>query len=150
MCFIYAIYITWLQGRIHVAFPVNNEVYVIIYTGYRGDEHNKATRAERILLNCDYEQLSKTITKLHPIINKHINFDTLIPFLSSYCIFTDDEMEFLMNIHKTKAEKVNKLITSLPTKDQDGIHNFVKALNDAHEHSGHDVILDNLKEQLFS
>lgn len=121
-------------------------------TGHRGDEHNKATRAERFLqlLNCDYKQLSKTITKLHPIINKHINFDTLIPFLSFYHIFTDDEMEILMNVYKTKAEKVNELITSLPTKDKDGIYNFVKALNDAHEHSGHGEILDNLKEQLFS
>ena len=148
MCYL----LTWLQLRIHAAFPVNNEVYVIIYTGYRGDDHNKATRAERILqlLNCDYKQLSKTITKLHPIIKQHIDFDSLIPFLSFYRIFTDDEMEILMNNNKTKADKVNKLITSLPTKDKDGIHNFVKALNDAHEHSGHDVILDNLKEQLFS
>ena len=135
----------------HTVIPVNNAVYVIVYTGYIGEDHNEATRAERIfqLLNCNYEQLSKAITKLHPIIKNHINFETLIPFLNYYAIFTDDEMDILMNASK-KAEKVNELITSLPTKDKDGIYNFVKALNDAHQHSGHDVILDNLKRELFS
>ena len=135
----------------HAVIPVNNAVYVIVYTGYIGEDHNKATRAERIfqLLNCDYKQLSNAITKLHPIIKKHINFETLVPFLNSRAIFTDDEMDVLINA-SYKAEKVNKLITSLPTKDKDGIYNFVKALNDAHEHSGHGEILDNLKRQLSS
>ena len=84
------------------------------------------------------------------IIKEHINFDTLIPFLNKYNIFTRDEMECLTNNMILTAQKVNNLITLwIPGKNEDGICNFVKALNEAHEHSGHITIIEHLYNTAF-
>ena len=54
-------------------------------------------------------------------------------------------MECLMNKFITTGEKVNNLITSwIPGKHEDGLCNFVRALNEASEHSGHITILEHL------
>lgn len=57
-------------------------------------------------------------------------------------------MDFFTNVYHTKADKVNKLISSLDAIDKNGIYNFVRALNDADEHSGHLVIIEELLEKL--
>ena len=101
------------------------------------------------LLTCDTSRLLSAITKIHPIINKHIKFETLIQFLNRYNIFTADEIQYFNNKHHSVVEKVNQLISWLDTKDHDGICNFVKALNEENEHSGHHVILKELHKELF-
>ena len=83
------------------------------------------------------------------IINEHINFNTLIPFLRKYKVFTRDEMEYFSKSIFTTAEKVTKLIECIPTKDENGIRNFVRALSEAHEHSGHNTILEHLYDIAF-
>ena len=84
------------------------------------------------------------IKKNHPTINKKIKFDTLIQYLHNYEIFTDSEMFIFSHQLISPEEKVNHLIISLEKKEEDGVLNFVRALNDAHEHSGHIAILKQL------
>jgi len=57
-------------------------------------------------------------------------------------------MEYFNNSNDSTAEKVNKLIEWLLQKDESGIRNFVKALNEAHEHSGHFTILNEMLVQI--
>lgn len=83
-------------------------------------------------------------------IDENINFDTLIPFFDKYRIFTKDEMEHFMNKLISKANKVTNLIMWIEAKDESGICNFVKALNEAHKHSGHIAILKQLYNTAFS
>ena len=101
------------------------------------------------LIKCDVSRLSNAITGIHPTIIVHVKFETLIPFLNHYRIFTATEMEYFNNKFNSTADKVNILIQWLSTKDHDGIHNFVKALNEADEHSGHKVILEKLHGTMF-
>ena len=84
------------------------------------------------------------IRENHPIISGKIKFDTLIKYLNKYRIFTPGEMYIFNNQLISPNEKVNHLITFLEKKEEDGVLNFVRALNDAHEHSGHVAILEQL------
>ena len=53
-------------------------------------------------------------------------------------------MKFFASKYYSDSDKVNNLIEWLPRKDDRGIHNFVRALEEAKEHSGHLVIVENL------
>ena len=59
-------------------------------------------------------------------------------------------MEYFSNSNFITAEKVTKLIEWIPTKDENGIRNFVRALSEAHEHSGHNTILEHLYDIAFA
>ena len=61
------------------------------------------------LLTRDTSQLLSVITKIHPSINRHIKFETLIQFLNHYKIFTDDEMQYFNNKHISLVEKGKSL-----------------------------------------
>ena len=82
-------------------------------------------------------------------IEDHINFKSLIPFLNKYGIFTKDEMKYFMKDCHSDSDKVNNLIVWLPTKDAEGIHNFVRALKEAEEHSGHLEIIKDLHKYIY-
>ena len=53
-----------------------------------------------------------------------------------------------MNDYHSNSAKVSKLIMWLPAKDDKGIHNFVRALKEAKEHSGHIKILKDLYKDI--
>ena len=59
-------------------------------------------------------------------------------------------MEYFSKGYYITAEKVSKLIECIPTKDESGIRNFVRALSEAHEHSGHNTILEHLYDIAFA
>ena len=85
-------------------------------------------------------------------IKQHIKFKTLIQFLNGYEIFTDNEMEYFTckyKLYNSSADKVNNLIEWLKHKDDNGIINFVKALDEANKHSGQNATLKKLHETLF-
>jgi len=86
--------------------------------------------------------------KIHPTIDTHINLLTLIPFFNRYQIFTDDEIKFFISDYQSDKQKVNKLIESLKAKHEEGVYDFVKALNGGHKHSGHFTILKELHAKL--
>ena len=100
------------------------------------------------ILKRDASQLINVITKSHPVIHKHIQFKTLLQHFNSHNIFTSDEMEYFRGSN-TVIDKVNYLIPCLEKKDNNGIYNFVKALNEETEHSGHHAILKELYKILF-
>ena len=95
------------------------------------------------LLACEPVQLKDAIPRLHVTIKDYINFEFLIPFLNKYGIFTGDEINYFTNKCHSDSDKVSKLIEWLLKKDDRGIHNFVRALKEAEEPSGHlEIIKD--------
>ena len=124
------------------SFYLNCEIYVT-------DDDHTSKSTETItsqLLTCSRSQLIGAITRLHVTIKDYINLENLIPFLDTFAVFTKDEKKFFMNKYHSDAEKVGDLIMRLDAKDEKEIRNFVKALNEAQEHSGHIVILKHLHE----
>jgi len=113
---------------------------------FTDDDSNNRRIYTQNLNDCNHLTLSRAIERCHPVITDHVEFETLIPFLNEHEIFTRSEMEYFNNRYYSNAEKVNKLIEWLPKKDENGIHNFVRALNEAHKHSGHSTILKHLYE----
>ena len=71
-------------------------------------DNNPSTMISQ-LLSRDTSQLLSVITKIHPSINRHIKFETLIQFLNHYKIFTDDEMQYFNNKHISLVEKGKSL-----------------------------------------
>ena len=114
-----------------------------------GEDNNGSTQINEVLsqlLNRSGQELMDAIRKSHPIIDKKINFGTLIPYLNQYSIFTRSERATFTNPVLKPDDKVTSLIESLEKKDDEGIKNFIRALNDASEHSGHAEILQCIHE----
>ena len=132
---------------------INAAASVFIITSYvlckfTGHENSEVQKKVNELLSC--KNLLDVITSTHVTIEEHINFDHLIPFFNKYRIFTRNEMECLMNKLIPSTEKVNNLITLwIPGKHEDGLRNFVKALDEAQEHSGHITIIEHLYNTAF-
>ena len=109
---------------------------------FTANEYSEVQEKVDQLLRCS--SLLDAIIRSHFTIKKHINFNTLIPFLNKHNIFTSDEMELFNKDILITADKVNKLMEWIPKKDEKGVHDFMKALGEACEHSGHYVILKHL------
>ena len=107
------------------------------------DDANLTAKINYLLASSNNSQLPEAIMQTHPIINTHIKFELLIQYFNQYKIFTDDEMDHF-NSAISKMEKVNKLILYLRQKDYEGNCNFVRALSNSKEHSGHRAILKEL------
>ena len=122
-----------------------NYTYITFNLIITGDDGSSSADAKiSLLLACDPAQLKDAIPTLHVTIEEHINFRSLTPRLNKHKIFTRGEMEYFMNDYHSNPDKVNKLIMWLPTKDDKGICNFVRALKEAEEHSGHLEIIKDL------
>jgi len=104
---------------------------------------------EHLHLSSGSQVLDK-ITRAHPEIVQYIDFITVMPYFNRYKIFTSDETHAFSNAIHATNDKVNSLIQYLSRKNEEGVLNFVKALDDAKEHSGHDAILRKLKVKVIN
>ena len=77
-----------------------------------------------------------TIIKHHANLRRYINMDSLIPQLNKYEILTSGEREQL-NMDKPCQQKVDLFLQFLERKSEESMLNFLKALEDAGEHTGH-------------
>ena len=59
-------------------------------------------------------------------------------------------MEYFTSKYHSNSDKVNNLIKWLPTKADKGIRDFVRALKEAVEHSGHLEIIMDLYKDIFN
>ena len=77
------------------------------------------------------------IYQLNPQMIRYINMVSSIPYLNKYGILTQEERFYLNNNRKSPTEKVNFLLTYLESKNEETVKNFLKAIKEAREHSGH-------------
>ena len=57
--------------------------------------------------------------------------------MNKYKILTKDERFYLNDTSKSPSDKVNYLLTFLESKGQITVNNFLRALSEEKEHSGH-------------
>ena len=114
-----------------------------------GDDSSSTYIEISQLIACDPTQLKDAIQRCIVTIKDCINFGSLIPYLNKYAIFTRNEMEYFMKKYHSDSEKVINLIVWLSKKEGRGIHNFVRALKEAEEHSGHLEILLHLHKDIY-
>lgn len=72
---------------------------------------------------------------------------SLIPYLNKYGILTPDERSYLSSNYKTPSEKVNFLLQCLEGKDDTTVKNFLQALKEASEHTGHTELCRLLRQK---
>ena len=113
------------------------------------DDNDSSTAINEILpklLDRGGQELMDAIKKSRSIITEKINFATLIPYLNKYSIFTRREMTIFNSPALIQGDKASSLIEWLGKKEDEGVKNFIRALNDASEHSGHANILQCIHE----
>jgi len=86
------------------------------------------------------------IVKHHASLRKYINLESLIPHLNTYEILTKGERNLLNIPEISSQQKVDHLLQFLEDKSDESIQNFLKALKDADEHTGHRQLLDVLNQ----
>ena len=104
---------------------------------------------------CVYLFLGKSVTisisrsvivRQHASLRKYINLESLIPHLNAYEILTKGERDQLSMPEISSHQKIDRLLQFLESKSDESIQNFLKALKDADEHTGHRKLLDILNQ----
>ena len=109
--------------------------------------HNLEEANNSGVANALTASLMDIIYQLNPQMIKYINMVSLIPYLNKYGILTQEERFYLNNNHKSPTEKVNFLLTYLESKNEETVRNFLKAIKEAREHSGHTELCRLLRER---
>ena len=97
--------------------------------------------------NCDlhHEALRKSSVELQSKLN--IN-NTIISHLQQENLLTDDEIDTLTNSNKCRGDKVQYLISILPTKGSNWWGKFVKILRNTTAGTAHNEVADKLEQEL--
>lgn len=98
-------------------------------------------------LSDDGASIMDVIYKLHPYMAKYMNVQLLVRYLNKYSVLTRDERYHLRSSDKSPAEKVDYLLGCLDNKDDDSQQNFIKALKETREHTGHSKLCELLKKR---
>jgi len=133
MYYIRCSYYTVLTHCLIILFAADND------NDYDGIEH---------LQPCNGDEVKEAIKQAHLKIKTHIKFTTLEQYFNLYNIFECDEiLHFKCDPHEVS---VSNLIDWIQGKDEEGALNFIKALYDGREHSGHTEILNELKMKVIN
>jgi len=79
----------------------------------------------------------KVLYRLHPELQKHIDFASLMPYLNRHEILTENERHTLNDEKSTPALKVALLLGYLEKKNSENVDDFVRALHEEGTHTGH-------------
>ena len=79
----------------------------------------------------------KVLYRLHPELQKHIDFVSLMPYLNRHEVLTENERHSLNDEKGTPAMKVNLLLGYLEKKNDENVNDFVRALHEEVTHTGH-------------
>ena len=92
---------------------------------------------------CDDSELEELIRRAHDVIQRHIDFATLMQYFNKHDVFSsDDKYQFT---HNSPTAGVNYLIEQITKKGKGDARKFILALHDGTEHTGHKEILKALK-----
>ena len=81
-----------------------------------------------------------------PNLRDHGNTKTLLPYLQKHQLVTSDEEFYLLSNSYSPGDRNQKLTNYLKHKGAESLQKFLCCLNLAHEHAGHKVIADELKQ----
>jgi len=77
------------------------------------------------------------LLELNPEMNRYINLKCLVPYLNRYKILTKSDRFYLNNPLTSPDEKMTYLLSTLDEKSTESLHNFLRALKEEPEHTGH-------------
>lgn len=117
--------------------PIPKDAYILLV---------KASICDGNTSNDTHESMIDALYELNPELNDYIDMNSLIPYMNKYRILTKDERFYLNDSSKPPSEKVTYLLSCLERKDYKTVYNFIQALKEEKEHSGH-VKLCSLLEQ---
>ena len=89
----------------------------------------------------------KVIHSINPDMRQYINISSLYPFLNKYGILTREERAKLTNPYTSQIEKINEFLKLMDAKSPSSQSDFLKAIRDAREHTGHKEICKLLREK---
>ena len=69
-----------------------------------------------------------------------MNVNAVIPYLNKHDLVTRQEYEILLNDVITTDEKINKLVSWLPTKGPNALERFITCLNESGSGTGHNIL----------
>lgn len=94
----------------------------------------------------------KALLAVYPDIEKGLNVELILPHLQKYKLVTSAQVESLKSSSKSRASKLQELITSLSSKTEHSfvIDDFINCLVDSTEgqiHHPHYVLAEQLKAE---
>lgn len=87
------------------------------------------------------EMFRQLLKKCHSSIRDYANLDTLIPYLNEEGLLSQEDLSFLNNKLYQQSHRIDYLIFSLPSKGSDAESRFMKCLENAKDHLGHEELL---------
>ena len=88
---------------------------------------------------------SGLLKKHQPELVRFIDLQSLFPYLIRENLLTRDEQEILLNTQFTRTEHNLKLLALVEKKGKYGFESFLKALEEEHDHKGHEALVTLLK-----
>ena len=89
----------------------------------------------------------RVIYSIHDDMRRYINISSLYPYLNKYRILVREERQILMNPYLIQTQKVDKLLEFMDGKSPSSQRDFLKAIKDAREHTGHKEICNLLRKK---
>ena len=87
------------------------------------------------------ERQKKALEKNYPVLIEKIDIGALLPHLIAMDLLTDEDKEILMNVAKTRTDKIHHLIDVLPRKAFGWFNNFLECLQRSSSGTGHADII---------
>ena len=109
----------------------HNNIYIL-------DVHLPTVSVDASNTTCD--SVMDVLYQLNPELNQYINMSSLIPYMNKHKILTRKERFYLNDDSICPSDKVTYLLSYLEGKDLGTVNNFVKALKEENEHSGHALL----------
>ena len=87
------------------------------------------------------ERQKKALQKNYPVLIEKIDIGALLPHLITMDLLTDEDKEILMNVAKTRTDKIHHLIDVLPRKAFGWFNNILECLQRSSSGTGHADII---------
>lgn len=98
--------------------------------------------------NITARQFEEVLSKSHSSIRQYVDLDSLVPYLNEEGLLSKDDLSFLNNKLYQQSNRIDYLICSLPSKGNDAESRFMKCLENAKDHSGHEDLLKILQHNI--
>ena len=96
----------------------------------------------------DYDLHRKALHQCSVELHSKLNPDSIVPYLQRDNLLTDNEENILMDSSKYRKEKINFIVSMLPTKGSGWCEKFIKALRSTTTGTAHNEVADKLEQQL--
>ena len=81
--------------------------------------------------------LMSTVNQLHPELAKHIDLDSLLPYMNRHNLLTSSEKYYLSIESYSPVKKINFLLRYLESKGDIAVKKFIQAIKEEPSHLGH-------------